>query len=275
MAEFPSMPLYTDAYIGDTMHLSLEEHGAYLKLLMIAWRTPDCCIPDDDKRIAQMLSVTPKKWVKLKPVVMSFWTLSDGVYRQKKLTKLRQAVNDSRKKYADAGRRGGLAKSLKCNGSKVSDATNDASSQASSDGVTYHLHNHNHTSQESKTPSRERPSRQGSRLPENWWPDDEQWQIGMEHLGNEQRVKAEAEKFRDYWIAKPGKDGRKANWTATWRNWLRRSKEYQPAPDKWLYDDNGKPHFGRRIINGRKEKLIGGDWQEVDPDPRMIGGGLG
>ena len=124
--------------------------------------------------------------------------------------------------------------------------------------------------------STERPrSDRGSRLPEDWWPDDQQWQTGMEHLGNEQRVKAEAEKFRDYWIAKPGKDGRKANWTATWRNWLRRSKEYQPAPDKWLYDDNGKPHFGRRIINGRKEKLIGGDWQEVDPDPRMIGGGLG
>lgn len=27
--------------------------------------------------------------------------------------------------------------------------------------------------------------------------------------------------FRDYWIAKPGKDGRKLDWTATWHNWVR------------------------------------------------------
>jgi hypothetical protein len=30
--------------------------------------------------------------------------------------------------------------------------------------------------------------------------------------------------FRDYWIAKPGKDGRKANWLATWRGWCRRER---------------------------------------------------
>jgi len=32
----------------------------------------------------------------------------------------------------------------------------------------------------------------------------------------------EAERFRDYWIAKPGKDGVKLDWAATWRNWMRR-----------------------------------------------------
>lgn len=28
-------------------------------------------------------------------------------------------------------------------------------------------------------------------------------------------------KFADFWIAKPGKDGVKADWLATWRNWVR------------------------------------------------------
>ncbi len=31
----------------------------------------------------------------------------------------------------------------------------------------------------------------------------------------------EAERFRDFWAAKPGKDGVKADWPATWRNWVR------------------------------------------------------
>lgn len=30
--------------------------------------------------------------------------------------------------------------------------------------------------------------------------------------------------FRDYWIAKPGKEGVKLDWTATWRNWVRNQK---------------------------------------------------
>jgi hypothetical protein len=42
MAEFPALPLWTDAYLGDTRHLSQSEHGAYLLLLITAWRTPNC-----------------------------------------------------------------------------------------------------------------------------------------------------------------------------------------------------------------------------------------
>jgi len=31
-------------------------------------------------------------------------------------------------------------------------------------------------------------------------------------------------RFRDYWIAKPGRDGLKVDWLATWRNWVRNEK---------------------------------------------------
>ena len=32
-------------------------------------------------------------------------------------------------------------------------------------------------------------------------------------------------KFRDYWSAQPGAKGRKTDWDATWRNWIRRAFE--------------------------------------------------
>ena len=32
------------------------------------------------------------------------------------------------------------------------------------------------------------------------------------------------ENFRDYWIAKPGKDGCKLDWLATWRSWVRKER---------------------------------------------------
>ena len=33
-----------------------------------------------------------------------------------------------------------------------------------------------------------------------------------------------AAKFADHWHSKPGKDGRKLNWLATWRNWVRQER---------------------------------------------------
>lgn len=90
----PAIPLFGDAYLADTRHLSLEEHGAYLQLLMIAWRIEGCCLPDDDARLSRMLSVTPGKWKKLKPAVMAFWECSEGQWRQRRLTKERAFVEE-------------------------------------------------------------------------------------------------------------------------------------------------------------------------------------
>lgn len=98
----PPMPVFGDAYLSDTHHLTLEEHGAYWKLLLIAWQTSDCALPDDDKRLAMMLGVTPKKWAKLKPVIMSFWRLDGDRWRQKRQTNVRRFVEEKREHNRDA-----------------------------------------------------------------------------------------------------------------------------------------------------------------------------
>lgn len=89
-----ALPLFGDAYLADTSHLSLEEHGAYLKLLMIAWRSPDCALPDDDRRLATILGCTTKKWAALKPAVMAFWTQTEKGWEQKRLSKERAWVKE-------------------------------------------------------------------------------------------------------------------------------------------------------------------------------------
>jgi uncharacterized protein YdaU (DUF1376 family) len=111
----PAIPLFGDAYIADTRHLSLEEHGAYLNLMMIAWRAEDCSLPDDDARLARMLGVTAKKWANLKPTVMDFWTLSNGRWSQKRLTKERRFVAKKSEQNAEAANARWKAKPLKTN----------------------------------------------------------------------------------------------------------------------------------------------------------------
>jgi uncharacterized protein YdaU (DUF1376 family) len=88
----PAVPLFPDAYLYDTRHLSLEEHGAYLLLLLAAWRMPDCALPDDDARLARILSISGKRWAKLKPTIMQFWHLENGHWTQKRLLQERRYV---------------------------------------------------------------------------------------------------------------------------------------------------------------------------------------
>ena len=62
MAEFPHLPLFTDAYLADTRHLTTEEHGAYLLLMMEAWRRPECSLPDDDRLLARLCGLSIERW---------------------------------------------------------------------------------------------------------------------------------------------------------------------------------------------------------------------
>lgn len=76
MAEYPSLPLFTDAYLADTRHLSTLQHGAYLLMLMSAWREPDCALPNDDTYLARITGLDRRTWAKNKQVLLSFWHLN-------------------------------------------------------------------------------------------------------------------------------------------------------------------------------------------------------
>lgn len=114
MSQAPSMPLFCDAYLADTMHLSLEEHGAYLKLLMITWRNNGQPLPDDDARIARMLGIPVSRWTKyLRPVIVPFFDVSSGFLRQKRLEKEWNYCAAVSARNSANGKRGGRPKSLK------------------------------------------------------------------------------------------------------------------------------------------------------------------
>jgi hypothetical protein len=70
-----------------------------------------------------------------------------------------------------------------------------------------------------------------SRLPTDWalpktWGD---WALAERPDWNADMVRKIAEQFRDHWLSKGGADARKADWEATWRNWVRREKSLSGA----------------------------------------------
>ena len=69
------------------------------------------------------------------------------------------------------------------------------------------------------------------------------------------------ELFRDYWTAKPGKDGLKTDWFATWRNWVRRER----SPNGRTADATAHPSDSRPTI-AAKDFTLGATRPEDLPD---------
>lgn len=76
-------------------------------------------------------------------------------------------------------------------------------------------------------------------------------------------LELETEKFRDFWAGKPGKDGTKLDWDATWRNWIRNSRQspqsqqkpragngYDPAD--WLRPNNEPGYIDAEVVQLRE-----------------------
>jgi len=152
MAEFPALPLWTDAYLGDTTHLTTIEHGAYLLLLMTAWRTRNCTLPDDDRLLARYVRCGPQQWRRLRVILEPFFDIENGVWSQRRLTDERGAVERHRQQQIEKGKAGALAKSLKRQGrgkAEVKSGLSPANAQGEAEGeaegqpgASSHLHTH-------------------------------------------------------------------------------------------------------------------------------------
>lgn len=114
------MPLYIADYLGDTMHLTAEQHGAYLLLLMAAWKRGGH-VPDDDDQLAA-ISRTGERWqTHCGRIVRAFFTQRDGLLFHGRVEAELIAAREKVSKRAEAGRAGAAAKWQR-DGKRIGDA---------------------------------------------------------------------------------------------------------------------------------------------------------
>ena len=223
MAKYPALPLFTDAYMADTRHLTTLQHGAYLLLLMTAWRMPDCALPNDDVFLARICGMDKRTWQKNRDVIMAFWRQDEKQrWYQGRLRDEQQFVAQLRNKNSEAGKASAL-KRLNRDSTSVQPESNQISTP---------------TLTPTPIPLKVREREvavaplapkiihsKGSRLTPDWLLPDE-WGEWAETQGlSREMIILEEDKFKDYWISQPGAKGVKADWQATWRNWIRRGVE--------------------------------------------------
>lgn len=120
MSKPSHIPLFPDAYLRDNYRLTLEQHGLFLMLLMEAWNSEDCSLPDNEKTLAQIAGLTPAKFRKIAGPVLERWTRENGRIYQKRLLKEWNYVREkSGKRKAAAETRWNQQNASKCNASAM------------------------------------------------------------------------------------------------------------------------------------------------------------
>jgi uncharacterized protein YdaU (DUF1376 family) len=84
------MPVYIGDYLADTMHLSTEQHGAYLLLLFHLWRRGT--LQDDDVVLAKITGLAQSAWSTTRLVLAEFFQIQDGRWHQGRLERERTRV---------------------------------------------------------------------------------------------------------------------------------------------------------------------------------------
>jgi len=107
MAKYPGLMLWTDAWIADTHHLTVELRGAYMDLLVLMWRTPGCRVPNDNHWLAHHLGYTVDQITNLvRPIITEFGMLVTGgdFVTQKRLQREFAVAHGRKEKAAEAAR---------------------------------------------------------------------------------------------------------------------------------------------------------------------------
>lgn len=98
------MPLYVSAYLADTAHLSTEEHGAYMLLLMHAWVNSGD-VPSDDDRLRRITRMDAKAWKASRAELLAFFYLADsGSLRHRRVDTELQRANKLTTQRTEAGK---------------------------------------------------------------------------------------------------------------------------------------------------------------------------
>lgn len=121
------------------------------------------------------------------------------------------------------------------------------------------------TAESAGEPELEKPAKKpdatATRLPADWSPDQDAIAFCLQNRPDLKPSEV-ADRFRDYWVAQPGAKGRKLDWPATWRNWVRNEKQARAGPAPSYQTANDKAKAWADSLTGRN--------RSHEPDNRTI-----
>ncbi len=247
------VPFHLNDYAEATAHLSYVEDAAYMRLLR-KYYVQEGPFPDDLRAIIRLVAArTEEEREAVETVLNEFFDFVDGQWHHtrcdeeiaKYLDKKRKAAESVNSRWSKHRRNADVIRGEQENDTNVQ---NNDTNVSKPDTDVIHTQEPIANSQEPITKGLEKRSR-GSRLQTDSLPDD--WlEFAKEKRPDLDPLETFAA-FRDYWVGVAGSKGVKADWPATWRNWVR-GQNTKRAPPTRAMSENERYVANRKAAKERR-----------------------
>lgn len=214
-------PFHLGDYTSHTAHLEPLEDLAFRRMLDLYYMR-ESPLPADASEVARLIRMRQAA-EQVQTVLAEFFTLTEVGWCHDRCDYEIERMRDKQAKAQASAAASVIARRAKAEGANVS-SERSAGAQRT----------HNKPSTEAElptptpTPTPKDPLEvesasplRGSRLPKDWQLPEEWAEFVRQKRPDLDPVDI-ANKFADYWHGVPGAKGRKADWAATWRNWVRK-----------------------------------------------------
>ena len=217
-------PFHVGDYAAHTAHLEPLEDIAYRRMLDVYYLR-EGPLPSDPREVARLIRLRSNMG-EIESVLSEFFVLTESGWVHARCESEIARMKDKQAKAKTSAEASVNAR--KANARRnLSERSTDAERTLSERSTDVELP----TPTPTPTPiSIDAPqsvaNKRGARLPQDWhlpkaWGE---WALSEFKTWTPDVVRVEADKFRDFWHSKAGKEAAKLDWQATWRNWCRNAK---------------------------------------------------
>lgn len=206
-------------YAAATAHLSFTEDAAYTRLLRIYYRD-ERPLPVEIRAVQRLVGARmPEEQEAVETVLREFFRLTDDGWHNKRCDEEIAKAQEQ----AATNRRIAEEREARRKATKPDVPVHESCNESSASREPSHK-----PLATSQTPLLNQEQKQkigtpkAARLPPDWFL-PKAWGEWAEAERPDLDIRREADSFRDYWVAKSGRDATKNDWQATWRNWIRKA----------------------------------------------------
>lgn len=265
---------YPADYGRKTARLTLAQHGAYTLLLDELYTTEAGLPAESDElyRICRAMNKAEQEAVRF--VADRFFPIGgDGLRHNDRASEELEAAAPAIEAARVNGKKGGRPKKETQQKPSGFSEQNPGATQTEPRTKAPQISDN--------SPSLRSGEDRASRLPADWLPDEElrQWAIAERPDLSIDKV---LEKFRDYWSGVSGKAGRKLDWPATFRNWVRDERapvaprNQAPTPTGETAYQRNRREFMQQAVPSIAARVPGDSFNVIEMEtvnvaPRALG----